>query len=205
MAARRMTEIGDESKKRLLDAAEELFQEKGFENTTVVEIGLKAGISHGSIPWHFGNKSGILFAVVSRLFDNSGITKNLDAGQLGFNAVWKEQTYFDGSDKFPLFGAAFITEMERSESHRLEIVGRHLSSREIFIDWITRSIAVDSLHVKMPPGDIHEFWVSASRGAVVQKMLFRDDFDLSAARRGTGLALDGLLGATYFQNLDISL
>ena len=205
MTARRMTEIGDESKQRLLDAAEELFQEKGFENTTVVEIGLKAGISHGSIPWHFGNKSGILFAVVSRLFDNSGITKNLDAGQLGFNAIWKEQTYFDGSDKFPLFGAAFITEMERSESHRLEIVGRHLMSREIFIDWTTRSIAMDSLHIKMPPGDIHEFWVSASRGSVLQKMVLRDDFDLSAARRGTGLALDGLLGATYFQNLDISL
>ena len=205
MAARRMTEIGDESKQRLLDAAEELFQEKGFDNTTVAEIGLKAGISQGSIPWHFGNKAGILFAVVSRLFDNSGITKQVDAGQIGFNAIWKEQTHYDDSDKFPLFGAAFIAELERSESHRLEIVGRHVSSRQIFIDWITRSIAVDSLHIKMPPEDIHEFWISASRGAVVQKMLLHDDFDLPAARRGIGLALDGLLGASYFQNLDSSL
>jgi hypothetical protein len=36
-------------------------------------------------------------------------------------------------------------------------------------------------------------------------MVLRDDFDLSAARRGTGLALDSLMGATYFQNLDIFL
>ena len=205
MAPRRMTEIGDESKQRLLDDAEELFQEKGFDNTTVAEIGLKAGISHGSIPWHFGNKSGILFAVVSRLFDISGITNQVDAGQIGFNTLWKEQTFFDNSDKFSLFGAAFIAEMERSESRRLEILGRHIMSRGIIIDWITRSIAADSLQTKLPPADIHEFWVSASRGAVLAKMILRDDFDLPAARRGIGLALDGLLGAAYFQNLELSL
>lgn len=205
MPPRRMTEIGDESKQRLLDAAEALFLEKGFEDTTVVEIGQRAGISHGSIPWHFGNKSGILFAVVSRLFDMVGLTEKVEPGQSGFNSIWKEQTYFDTSTKFSLFGAFFIAEMERSESRRLEMLTRHQLSREIFVDWITRSIEVDGLHAELPPDDIFEFWVSASRGAILLKMILRDDFDLPAARRGIGLALDAHLGASYFRNLDTSL
>jgi len=205
MAPRRMTEIGDESKQRLLDAAEELFTEKGFENTTVVEIGERAGISHGSIPWHFGNKSGILFAVVSRLFDQVAIASHVEAGQNGFNSIWKEQIYFDNSSKFSLFGASFIAEMERSEMHRIEMLNRHLLSREVIIDWIISSKKKDSLQPSLPPEDIFEFWVSASRGAVMAKMILRDDFDLHAARRGIGTSLDELLGASYFKNLDTSL
>ncbi len=205
MAPRRLTEIGDESKQRFLDAAEELFQEKGFDNTTVAEIGLKAGISHGSIPWHFGNKSGILFAVVSRLFDTIAISEPIEAGQSGFNAIWTNQTHFDNSDKFVLCGAAFIAEMERSESHRQEMLTRHFGFREVIIDWINRSITADSLLAKLPPENIHDFWISSTRGAVFLKLTMRDDFDLPATRRGIGLALDALLGAPYFKNLESSL
>jgi TetR/AcrR family transcriptional regulator, acrAB operon repressor len=64
--ARRMEEIGDESRRRILDAAEELFAEQGFEKTSFVDIAARSGISRGSIPWHFKNKDGLLLAVVER-------------------------------------------------------------------------------------------------------------------------------------------
>jgi TetR/AcrR family transcriptional regulator, acrAB operon repressor len=63
---RRVDEIGDESRRRILDAAETLFAERGFERTSMVDIAERSGISRGSIPWHFTNKDGLLLAVVER-------------------------------------------------------------------------------------------------------------------------------------------
>ncbi|WP_253776763.1 TetR family transcriptional regulator [Goodfellowiella coeruleoviolacea] len=66
---RRIDEIGDESRRRILDAAEELFAERGFERTSFVDIAERSGISRGSIPWHFKNKEGLVMAVVERAVD----------------------------------------------------------------------------------------------------------------------------------------
>ncbi|GAA0939979.1 TetR/AcrR family transcriptional regulator [Nonomuraea longicatena] len=63
MATRR-TETTQESRRLLVQAAGELFAEKGFRRTSFVEIAERAGISRGSIPWHFGNKLGLLEAVL---------------------------------------------------------------------------------------------------------------------------------------------
>ncbi|WP_166427390.1 TetR/AcrR family transcriptional regulator [Nonomuraea mesophila] len=67
---RRIDEIGDESRKRILDAAEELFAERGFDRTSFVDIAERSGISRGSIPWHFKNKDGLLIAVVERALES---------------------------------------------------------------------------------------------------------------------------------------
>ncbi|MFD9697436.1 TetR/AcrR family transcriptional regulator [Lentzea sp. NPDC059081] len=66
---RRIDEIGDESRRRILDAAEELFAERGFDRTSFVDIAKRSGISRGSIPWHFKNKDGLVMAVVERVVD----------------------------------------------------------------------------------------------------------------------------------------
>ncbi|MDR7279595.1 TetR/AcrR family transcriptional regulator [Catenuloplanes atrovinosus] len=63
---RRIDEIGDESRRRILDAAEELFAERGLDRTSFVDIAERSGISRGSIPWHFKNKNGLVMAVVER-------------------------------------------------------------------------------------------------------------------------------------------
>jgi TetR/AcrR family acrAB operon transcriptional repressor len=63
---RRIDEIGDESRRRILDAAEELFAERGFDRTSFVDISARSGISRGSIPWHFKNKDGLVMAVLER-------------------------------------------------------------------------------------------------------------------------------------------
>ena len=58
-----------ESRERLLDAAAALFAEKGFRQTTFVDVAERSGISRGSIPWHFGSKEGLLLAVLERSID----------------------------------------------------------------------------------------------------------------------------------------
>ncbi|WP_043636726.1 TetR/AcrR family transcriptional regulator [Nonomuraea candida] len=63
MATRR-TETTQESRRLLVTAAAELFAEKGYRQTSFIDIADRAGISRGSIPWHFGNKLGLLEAVL---------------------------------------------------------------------------------------------------------------------------------------------
>ncbi len=53
------------TRKALLQAAQSLFAEKGFDRTSVTEIGKRAGVSHTLINAYFGGKAGLLAAVVA--------------------------------------------------------------------------------------------------------------------------------------------
>jgi TetR/AcrR family acrAB operon transcriptional repressor len=64
LAATRREQTSSESRGLLLSAAAEMFAKQGFRRTTFVDIAERAGISRGSIPWHFGDKNGLLKAVV---------------------------------------------------------------------------------------------------------------------------------------------
>src|SRR2546423_1737224 len=57
------------SRKALVEAATTLFAERGYGETSVQAIGERAGVSRGSIFWHFGSKEGLLWAVVERAFE----------------------------------------------------------------------------------------------------------------------------------------
>jgi TetR/AcrR family acrAB operon transcriptional repressor len=67
MVATRRAQTSGESRRLLVSAAAELFAEQGFRKTTFADIAERSGISRGSIPWHFGNKDGLLEAVIEEL------------------------------------------------------------------------------------------------------------------------------------------
>ncbi|MBK7649466.1 MAG: TetR/AcrR family transcriptional regulator [Flammeovirgaceae bacterium] len=55
------------TKKRILLAAKELFEEKGFDRTTVREVAAKAGANVALINYHFGSKENLLTAIVEEM------------------------------------------------------------------------------------------------------------------------------------------
>ncbi|MEU5339528.1 MULTISPECIES: TetR/AcrR family transcriptional regulator [unclassified Streptomyces] len=61
----RREQTSAESRSRLIAAAGALFAEKGYRATRFEDVAQRAGISRGSIPWHFGNKAGLLEAVLA--------------------------------------------------------------------------------------------------------------------------------------------
>ncbi|UJW31997.1 TetR/AcrR family transcriptional regulator [Saccharothrix sp. AJ9571] len=65
----RRAETSQESRRLLVEAAATAFAARGYRQTTVAEVAEIAGISRGSIPWHFGNKEGLLLAVVEHAFE----------------------------------------------------------------------------------------------------------------------------------------
>ena len=59
----KMSEKSENSQTRLLDAAEVLFAEKGFERTTVRDITTAAHCNVASINYHFKNKPATVFNI----------------------------------------------------------------------------------------------------------------------------------------------
>ena len=57
------------SREATLDAAEDLFAEKGFEAASIQEIAEKAGVSRGTPNYLFGSKEGLYRAVLERAFE----------------------------------------------------------------------------------------------------------------------------------------
>ncbi|NMA93089.1 MAG: TetR/AcrR family transcriptional regulator [Clostridiales bacterium] len=63
----RVTKSAEERKNEILDVAEQLFVEKGFDNTSTNDIINEVGIARGTLYYHFKSKEEILDAMVERI------------------------------------------------------------------------------------------------------------------------------------------
>jgi AcrR family transcriptional regulator len=64
----RKAEQSLKTRRSLIEAATGLFAHNGYRDTSIQQIADTAGISRGSIFWHFGSKEGLLWAVAEELF-----------------------------------------------------------------------------------------------------------------------------------------
>ena len=58
----------DRSRAAILDAAEKLFAEKGYDATSLHDVGTAAGVSRGTPGYFFGSKAELYRAVLDRMF-----------------------------------------------------------------------------------------------------------------------------------------
>lgn len=72
---RRTKEDALQTRSRLLQAAKELFKEKGFPSTTLAEIAQTAGLTRGAAYWHFKSKDEIFITVVEQALDDMTASK----------------------------------------------------------------------------------------------------------------------------------
>jgi len=63
----RTVKTAEERKKEILDVAEELFAQKGYDNASTNDIISKIGIARGTLYHHFDSKEEILDALVDRM------------------------------------------------------------------------------------------------------------------------------------------
>jgi TetR/AcrR family acrAB operon transcriptional repressor len=64
---RRTKEEAQETRNRLLDAAEVLFQAQGVSQTSLQQIAHQAGATRGAIYWHFKDKAALFNAMMDRV------------------------------------------------------------------------------------------------------------------------------------------
>jgi TetR/AcrR family acrAB operon transcriptional repressor len=65
--ARRTKDEAQETRSRILDAAERVFSEHGVSRTSFEDIAHAAGVTRGAIYWHFKDKSDVFAAMVNRV------------------------------------------------------------------------------------------------------------------------------------------
>ncbi|MFZ6647020.1 TetR family transcriptional regulator [Undibacterium sp. TJN25] len=65
---RKTKEEAQETYTALLDAAENVFREKGVTNTTLTDVAVAAGMTRGAIYWHFKDKIDLFKAMCDRAF-----------------------------------------------------------------------------------------------------------------------------------------
>lgn len=63
---RRTKEEAEQTRNAILDAAEQLFFERGVARTTLEEIARAAGVTRGAVYWHFHNKVDLFEAMQAR-------------------------------------------------------------------------------------------------------------------------------------------
>jgi TetR/AcrR family acrAB operon transcriptional repressor len=65
--ARRTKDEAQETRNRILDAAERVFSEHGVSRTSLDDVATAAGVTRGAIYWHFKDKSDLFAAMVNRV------------------------------------------------------------------------------------------------------------------------------------------
>ncbi|MGU3586397.1 TetR/AcrR family transcriptional regulator [Rhodococcus sp. C26F] len=61
---------GEESRRRILDAAVAVATERGYEGTSIALVSTKSGLPASSIYWHFKDKDELIAAVIERSFSS---------------------------------------------------------------------------------------------------------------------------------------
>ena len=161
---RRMSEIGDESRSRILDAAETLFLEKGYDRTTLVDVGKLAGISYGSIPWHFQNKQGLLFAVAERAWESAKSIEPLTPGIHGLNRIIAQQTQWDNHRLTPVLNLLYQLEIDFDAEWHKWGVELDFDRHQEIIHWIHATMGDRAIAGGVTPESLAYYISSAGRG-----------------------------------------
>jgi len=68
---RRVTPRAEDTRRKIYEAAMELFREKGFEQTTMRDIAAKAGVALGGAYYYFSSKDAIVLAFYTEMQESS--------------------------------------------------------------------------------------------------------------------------------------
>jgi AcrR family transcriptional regulator len=81
--SRRRRANGEESRRRILDAAAEIAGERGYDGTSIAAVSNRCGLPASSIYWHFTDKDELIAAVIERSFERWLATLSLPGEEEG--------------------------------------------------------------------------------------------------------------------------
>ncbi len=174
VTTQRRTEM---STRKLLEAAAELIAELGYERTTLVAIGQRAGYSHGLVTQRFGSKDGLLHALVQRMTTDWAVV-HLDTelnGADGIDGVeFLLREIRDSVLRQPTLGRALYSlmfEAVRIPALHADMVELHRELRQRVADVVEQARDRGEVRADVRPGAFAGLVVSTLRGAAYQWLL----------------------------------
>ena len=184
-ATSRKREQSELSRERLIEAATRLFAERGYRDASVQAIGEAAGISRGSIFWHFGSKEGLLWAVVQRAFTRweaeTLVPEVGDArGEEAIGRALRAHRRFladEGGTLRLLFVLMFEALGPRPELAG-EFARLHRDLRVLATPWLEEAVADGDFRDDVDPETIVTLIIATLGGIVYQHLLDPEGLDL---------------------------
>jgi AcrR family transcriptional regulator len=176
------------STKRLLQAAVDSIAERGYERSTLVEIGERAGYSRGMVTGRFGSKENLLWHLLERHFVQwSEDTLNPDLDKLPAPQALEHvldrtrQNVRDVPTHMRALYSILFESLVLVPEVRNRVADIHRRHRERVQEIIQRGIDEGSIVSTVVPDALAAVWVGAFRGIAFQWLLDPEEFDLDAA------------------------
>lgn len=203
--ARRTKAEADETRTRLLDAAEEVFFEKGVSRTSLGDIAQRAGATRGAVYWHFKDKVDVFSSMLGRVcmpFDE--ICDDIYADEAPLDRIRKSiRNVFESVDLDERRRKVFDTAMFKMEyvGELAAVRARHIEAAQVSCAKFTQDLtaAARELNVTLPmPAEtaaqgLHALFV----GLIQSWVLNEGSFPL--AHTGC-MSVDTYLSGLGFQN-----
>src|SRR6478672_12917239 len=168
----------------LLDAAEEVFAEKGFTPASLDDIARAAGYTKGAIYKHFATKEDLFLAVSDRYwrryFDNFAevLSAATEVGAPELDAIaqrWRQLSIDRGAEHAAL-GHEFTLYLLRNPDARERVAAKRSEVVEALAKFIVEGIDRMGATLKIPPLTFAQVLIATSDAVVLGSEL--DDIDL---------------------------
>ncbi len=167
----------------LLDAAEDVFAEKGFTAATLDDIAHAAGYTKGAIYKHFATKEDLFLAVSDRYwrryFDN--FAEVMSSGQVGAHELdeiaerWRQLSHDRGAEHAAL-GHEFTLYLVRNPDVRARVAAKRSEVVEALAKFIVEGIDRLGGTLTIPPSTFAQILIATSDSVVLADQL--DDENL---------------------------
>ena len=134
--ARKCKEDAEKTRQAVIEAALDVFSEKGYAKATFDEIALRAGFTKGAVYWYFRNKADLVAALIVEYMERkrTEISEEIPVGDtlddlLNYFILWG--TMLRDDLRFSKFNRFIICQMEWSEA----VISRVQKSLSTQKDW----------------------------------------------------------------------
>ncbi len=169
------------TKNKILDAAEKLFADKGFNGTSLREITSQAEVNLAAVNYHFGSKKELIKAVMSRYMNE--LSPRLESALITICNEEKQPTLVEVFSAFVEPLLALNQFKENGTSNFLQLLGRGYTDSQGFLRWFLTTrypVVIDSfitaVHKAYPELSAEEmFWrLHFTMGTIVFTMSSSD-------------------------------
>ncbi|MEY2422092.1 MAG: hypothetical protein QOI95_2159 [Acidimicrobiaceae bacterium] len=188
----------DQTRARLLDAAEKVFVERGFHAASVEEVAEEAGYSKGAVYSNFENKDELFLAVLERRVDSralaieSGVSPDQPIGEQAAQAGNAFLEVFFQQSQWSLLLMEFGTHAVRHPELRERFAARSRRMRAAMAELIDTHLTALGLRAPISNDDLATILFALGDGFLMTKLTDPDSVPDSLFTEALVLMLGGL-------------